>query len=342
MEAIAKEKMEAFLEEEFDDFRIKDYRQKVIGDMIEGYDIYPFTLFDIKIEGKMYNFVYEADEDRIWSDYYYEKVCKELENKLSNNEFLSNANQNEIVITCGGASDMKLLVHEDDNLEEVIRRLTKDNNPYLIEAYYFFENEENFNPYQYDLEKVCMELPYWDIYLYNISGEKNDISDTLECSVKDSVDEEGREEIYINYRHNKSVKIDNVIFSYNDLYYDLTILPIEYKDDDPIRDYYTQVDFRCPEQAYLVEYKLNKPIEENFMENSYVTRDNKIVYIEEVFLNALNLYYNGEDFENHYVYTASKQHMTELYSGKGRQQVIFYLDKESDSKETIVFYCKDE
>ena len=58
LERAAKEKMEAFLEDEFEDYKILEYEQYVDLGFLESNYISDITEFSVKIDGEKYVFAY--------------------------------------------------------------------------------------------------------------------------------------------------------------------------------------------------------------------------------------------------------------------------------------------
>lgn len=352
LESVAKKELKFFLKEEFDNFKIKETEQLVSENEMEGFDISDITQFVVEIDDEDYVFAYDAETKKIWSNYHYAKIIQDVESKLNESDVLEQAERCEIQISMSFSPDVELVLHEDDTWEDVLNRINSDRDVYLIEAFYYYTDQKDFQTFCYQLDKIYEDISCLKINMYNTNeeykenGGLHNVMDSIECQDKYTTDEEGQEEIYITYMHNKRVKIDNLLFVYNDHFYDIDITSIEYDENDPpiTYYYYQQVDFVCTGQAYEIKGKFisDKERYNSSYTETYVNANEVVVYITEDKINQFAIYYPCEDFENQYLYQSTSQHMGAMQKNDdiGRRLSSF-ADGES-VKEIIAFYYMKE
>lgn len=309
----AKAYMEDFLEDEFGDYKILSYELITGGNVIEGWDISSITIFEVKIDGDEYMFAYDCDDDSYWSNYYYEEIVEDLENELSEYGILENADSSKINVGKHILNpDVYLLLHEDEDLDDVIDRIQDGKEEYYTECYFYFNNEKDFNPTDIALEYIYEDFSDMHLVLYNTDGEGKDtvnITDTLEY--RDSSYEEN--EIRITYSHNKFIYLNGMYFSYDDNYLDVDISSTDFDEDDPDRVTYVDTEFNRWGEAFRVEIEQIAETEEVEEKYSYVSEYGFTVDVTYECFQRFQIYYEHGKYTDKYMYNSCSQRMENIY-----------------------------
>lgn len=309
LEREAKEKMEAFLGEEFGNYKILEYEQYVeLGILGDNY-ISDITEFSVKIDGKKYTFAYCADSDTYWSNYYYDDIFDDLIAKLTNYEILNEAYSHEVKIYGNEIRVLEenLLLHEDENVDDVMDRMHRSD-AYSMECSYYFNNKRNFNPTDLGLDCIYADFPYMDLDLYNTAGNVYDPAYVLDTVQYEKVD---RDECYISvkYSHSKIASVDGKYYRYDDNFFDVNITPVEYNINNPERTTYSEVNFRREGAAYKIEVEKLADIDFTKIETSFINENGievKVIY--EDYLN-MYMYFEKDQYEDMYLYNSFTKKM---------------------------------
>ena len=313
LERAAKKKMEAFLKDEFGEYKILEYEQYVEIGFLENNYISDITEFSVKIDGEKYVFAYCADSDTYWSDYYYDEVFAELEDELSDYGILGEAYNHSIKINGDNVWRLEenLILYEDKTLDD-IKEENKKNRTYLIECCYYFDNKDNFNPTDLGLDCVYDDFLNVRLKLFNTAGDYYDPAYVLD---KVEYEESDYDEyyIYVGYSHRKLVSVNGRYFSYDDNFYDVNITPIDYDVDDPERTTFPGVDFKRMGDAYEIEVEQLVEIESTQTKSSFINENGievKVTYDDYL---DLSIYLESDIYENKYIYNSHTEKMDNIY-----------------------------
>lgn len=309
----AKACMEDFLEDEFEDYKIVEYGLITSGNVIEGWDISSITIFEVKIDGHEYCFAYDLDDDSYWSNYYYDEIVDDLEDELSEYGILEYADSCEVNVGKHISNpNVNLLLHEDEDVEDVIDRIQDGEDEYFTECYFYFSNERDFNPEDVALEYIYEDFSNMHIVLYNTDGDGKDlinITDTLDY--KDSTYDEN--EIYVKYSHSKFVYVDGMYFSYDDNYYDIEISSIDYDENDPERTTFVGTEFKRWGPAYSIEVEQITETDNTEEKYDYVSEEGFTVNVTYSNFHRLEMYFTQGKYEDKYLYDSYSQRMEDIY-----------------------------
>ena len=337
LERAAKEKMEAFLEDEFEDYKILEYEQYVDLGFLESNYISDITEFSVKIDGEKYVFAYCADSDTYWSNYYFDEIFDDLKDKLSNYEILNEAYNYEINIYGNEIRvlEEKLFLHEDKNVDDVIDRM-KNSDAYNMKCSYYFNNKSNFNPTDLGLDCIYNDFSNLKLDLYNTEKDIYDPAYVLDRVTYEDSDRNGYR-INVEYSHKKLVFESGRYFSYDDNFYDVNITYIEYDENDPERTNYPETKFKRWGEAYKIKIEKVADIDIKMVETSFVNESGievKVVYEDYQYL---NMYFAKDMYENKYLYNSYSKRMENIYSyGEGIYADNKFLLRDMDNYSFII------
>ena len=321
----ARVNMEKFLKDEFGKFKIIGYELITGGNVIEGWDISSVTIFEVKIDGDNYFFAYDCDDDSYWSNYYYDEIVADLEDELSEYGILEYADSCEIAVGKHISNpNVNLLLHEDEDVKDVIDRIQDGEDEYFTECFFYFSNERNFNPTDVAMECVYEDFSNMHIVLYNTDGYGKDIiniTDTLDY--RDSSYEENK--INVTYSHDKFIYIGGMYFSYDDNYLDVNISLTDFDENDPDRTTYPDTKFRRWGEAFRVEIEQIAETEELENKYSYESENGFTVSVTYEYFQRFDMYFQQGKYTDKYMYNSYSQRMEDIYEYSGRNYSTDYL-----------------
>lgn len=124
----SKEYMTEYLEEKYPGAEITNCKQSIGGDALYGFDIYGYTEYTVKINGKEHIFFHDNSNDEVYSSVNYDLVVMELHEKMNENELIAKAASKESRITCYIIPDRypEILNDKHETIDDVLQYM-KDN-----------------------------------------------------------------------------------------------------------------------------------------------------------------------------------------------------------------------
>ena len=247
--------LDEFLSKNYQNYKIVKVTNFVKRGEHEGTSLSYDATFFVKIEDKDCKFFLSMVKDapaRIYTDLYYDTIMEEFKQFLDTNDLLKTAKEKEYIIEM--TTGQKKLPAEIKTLKSLLEVacLQKIN----IAATFTFENKKDFCPEKIDVANVTKEFSNYKITLYNTNGtthQQNEnkkvanlntsILDRIEYSMN-IVDKNKKDEVVpatsdngstsnwkdnyeksisVTYKHNNYQKINDLIFCYDNRFFDINI-----------------------------------------------------------------------------------------------------------------------
>lgn len=266
-----KETFSEILENEYNNFEIISFKQHTVVDtsLLITMEKTPYYIADVKINDKTHKFVFDEENNKIYSDCNYEKVINEMseyfKEKLNLPTHLKNENIIHINYKYNYIERLCVLPHNVKSFTDL-----KDNNDVVVQFRYLYQDVEDLDPRTIAFEKIQSDFPNSEILLLNVVKEKYEsyeydidtLFDTEDIfMIKDKIEVTFDEkDVFISYLHYKHLPLeDGNTFIYNDIILNADVKCCKGKyliNDSDIREY-NSLKLRNTDFYYTIDTVLN-------------------------------------------------------------------------------------
>jgi hypothetical protein len=206
------EYMTEYLEEKYPGSEITNCKQSIGGDALYGFDIYGYTEYTVKINGKEHMFFHDNNNDEVYSSVNYDLVVLELHEKMNENELIAKAASKESRITCYIIPNrhLKVLNEKHETIDDVLQYM-KDNADSRVIYSIHTDLKYDIEISDEDVKKIEDYPKFVERFYIDVHRPKTEVKD------KTIADTENYKSVeYILHNKNEASEGSKVVFYYTD------------------------------------------------------------------------------------------------------------------------------
>jgi hypothetical protein len=207
-----------YLDKEYENYEIVDIEQFTD---IENFDVTvsDVTKLIVKIDSKEYDFYYNHNTQDIYSNYYAEDISQGILSLVNKYDIPTDtiSTRGYVTISDDIMGDFQATLCDDKTIKDILTRMKNDEDIYTLNADFYYEHKDNFNPYEIRIDTVFANFEKLNLNLYNVDKEyfsqQNPLYLLDVINYKMCDDNSGN--IEVNYCHSETTKKNGFIFLYD-------------------------------------------------------------------------------------------------------------------------------